>query len=89
MSKVFLLPSLMLKGPAYNWWRMIRPNADDGKKLTWEGFSELFYQRYFPEIRNQKEEFIKLAQGSMSVAQYSDKFNDLARFAKAIIPDNY
>lgn len=80
----------MLEGPAYNWWRMIRPKTDDGGQLTWDGFKKIFYQRYFPEsARKQKEnEFQELTQGSMSVAEYSDKFNSLARFSKLIISDD-
>lgn len=35
----------MLKGTAYNHWRMIGPNTDDDEQLTWEGLQSYFIRK--------------------------------------------
>ena len=56
---------------------------------TWEDFKRIFYERYFPQsIRFQKfREFDRLEQGSMTVAQYAMKFEELSRYAPTLIAD--
>ena len=43
----------------------------------------MFFETYFSESKKQEMEvkFLELKQGSMSVAEYEAKFNELARFA--------
>ncbi|KAF3684468.1 hypothetical protein FXO38_00255 [Capsicum annuum] len=50
---------------------------------VWGEFVEAFLDRFFPlELREAKaEEFMNLKQGSMSVQEYTLKFNKLARYA--------
>ncbi|XP_057756032.1 uncharacterized protein LOC130975231 [Arachis stenosperma] len=55
-------------------------NAD----IPWEVFQTAFYKKYFPEsAREAKEmELMQLKQGSMSVAEYTNKFEELCRFSR-------
>ena len=50
--------------------------------MTWGAFKEVFLEKYFPkDVRNKKEmEFLELKQGSMTVAEYSAKFEELVRY---------
>ena len=52
--------------------------------INWELFKTYFYEKYFPEsVRNAKDiEFMHLAQGGSSVAQYTAKFEELIKFSR-------
>ncbi|XP_016164837.1 uncharacterized protein LOC107607388 [Arachis ipaensis] len=74
-----------LAGEAQPWWqakcRLLQlQNAD----IPWEVFQTAFYKKYFPEsAREGKEmELMQLKQGSMSVADYTNKFEELYRFSR-------
>jgi len=53
-----------------------------GDAVTWVRFKSEFLKKYFPEdLRNKKEaEFLNLKQGSLSVAEYAAKYEELSRF---------
>jgi len=57
-----------------------------GEVVSWERFKSEFLGKYFSEdLRNKKEvEFLQLEQGSMSVAEYAAKFEELSRFCPFI-----
>ena len=64
------------------------PDWEDAKgesvePTVWGEFAEVFLDRFFSlELRETKvEEFMTLKQGSMSVQEYTLKFNKLARYA--------
>ncbi|XP_052117673.1 uncharacterized protein LOC107489254 [Arachis duranensis] len=70
---------------AQHWWqaecRLLQlQNAD----IPWDVFQMAFYKKYFPEsAREAKEmELMQLKQGSMSVAEYTNKFEELCRFSR-------
>ncbi|XP_072081170.1 uncharacterized protein [Arachis hypogaea] len=74
-----------LAGEAQPWWqvecRLLQlQNAD----IPWEVFQTAFYNKYFPEsAREAKQmELMQLKQGSMSVAEYTNKFEELCRFSR-------
>ncbi|XP_022156862.1 uncharacterized protein LOC111023703 [Momordica charantia] len=50
-------------------------------------FKDLLYEYYFPvTVRNEKQaEFLRLIQGSLTVAQYERKFTELSRFGMQYI----
>ena len=50
--------------------------------MTWDVFKRVFLEKYIPEeVRNKKEmEFLELKQGSMTVAEYIAKFEELVRY---------
>ena len=56
--------------------------------MTWERFARLFRDKYLGEARlaSKVREFVDLRQGAMSVAEYTAKFDELARFAPTIVP---
>ncbi|XP_072080969.1 uncharacterized protein [Arachis hypogaea] len=69
-----------LLGEAQHWWqvecRLLQlQNAD----VPWDIFQTAFYRKYFPEFaREAKEmELMQLKQGSLSVADYTSKFEEL------------
>ena len=53
--------------------------------MTWEEFRGLFYEKYFNDtVRGAKtEEFVGLVQGKLTVTEYVQTFDRLARFAVA------
>ncbi|XP_057720060.1 uncharacterized protein LOC130934516 [Arachis stenosperma] len=74
-----------LAGEAQPWWqaecRLLQLQNTD---IPWEVFQTAFYKKYFPEsAREAKEmELMQLKQGSMSVAEYTNKFEELCRFSR-------
>ncbi|XP_015954818.1 uncharacterized protein LOC107479186 [Arachis duranensis] len=62
-------------------------------EVPWDVFRTAFYKKYFPEsAREAKEiELMQLKQGSMSVAEYINKFEELSRFSRVCQgdPDTY
>ncbi|XP_038983677.1 uncharacterized protein LOC120111190 [Phoenix dactylifera] len=76
--------TFMLLGEADIWWNVERGKmGQNATSLTWEGFKELFRDKYIPQsVRRQKfREFTRLEQGNMTVAEYAAKFEELARYA--------
>ncbi|XP_016199631.1 uncharacterized protein LOC107640635 [Arachis ipaensis] len=59
-------------------------------QLPWEVFQTAFYKKYFPEsAREAKEmELMQLKQGSMSVAEYTNKFEEFCRFSRVCQGDS-
>ncbi|KAK2986322.1 hypothetical protein RJ640_028980 [Escallonia rubra] len=55
--------------------------------MTCERFKSIFFEKYFPHnVKDQKEEeFLKLEQGDMIVAQYEAKFTSLSRYAPHLV----
>ncbi|XP_038973305.1 uncharacterized protein LOC120105160 [Phoenix dactylifera] len=77
--------TFMLLGKADIWWNVERGKmGQNATSLTWEGFKELFHDKYIPQsVRRQKfREFTRLEQGNMTVAEYAAKFEELARSKK-------
>ncbi|XP_022158212.1 uncharacterized protein LOC111024748 [Momordica charantia] len=79
----------ILRGEAVNWWESV-PAAEDHANVpvTWARFKDLLYEYYFPvTVRNEKwAEFLRLTQGSLTVAQYERKFTELSRIGMQYIP---
>ncbi|XP_038977887.1 uncharacterized protein LOC108511168 [Phoenix dactylifera] len=76
--------TFMLLGEADIWWNVERGKmGQNTTSLTWEGFKEIFRDKYVPQsVRRQKfREFTRLEQGNMTVAEYAAKFEELARYA--------
>ncbi|KAL4356679.1 hypothetical protein AHAS_Ahas09G0110800 [Arachis hypogaea] len=74
-----------LAGEAQPWWQaecllLQLQNAE----VLWDVFRTAFYKKYFPEsAREVKEmELMQLKQDSMSVAEYTNKFEELCRFSR-------
>nr|XP_016467724.1 PREDICTED: uncharacterized protein LOC107790315 [Nicotiana tabacum] len=72
---------------AYDWWVSV-PNAKAKPSvLTWDDFVKAFRAKYGPHVYcdAKKKEFLNLRQGSMSIAEYQQKFLWLSRYAGDII----
>ncbi|KAL4371610.1 hypothetical protein AHAS_Ahas06G0183000 [Arachis hypogaea] len=72
-----------LLGEAQHWWqrkcRLLQlQNAD----IPWDVFQTAFYKKYLPEYTREVKEmkFMQLKQGSLSVADYTRRFEELCRF---------
>jgi hypothetical protein len=69
------------------WWGNTRQRMiAAGTLMTWNNFRTEFLAKYFPaDVMTKKEiEFLKLEQGSMTVAEYARKFEELSRFCPHI-----
>nr|XP_033515729.1 uncharacterized protein LOC117280152 [Nicotiana tomentosiformis] len=78
--------SLLLKN-AYDWWVSV-PNAKAKPPvLTWDDFVKVFRAKYVLPVYcdAKKKVFLNLKQGSMSIAEYQQKFLRLSRYAGGII----
>ncbi|XP_072064188.1 uncharacterized protein [Arachis hypogaea] len=74
-----------LVGEAQPWWQVeCRLLQLQNAEVPWDVFRTAFYRKYFPEfVREAKEmELMQLKQGSMSVAEYTNKFEELCRFSR-------
>ncbi|XP_074361983.1 uncharacterized protein LOC141702182 [Apium graveolens] len=73
--------SYFMKGKANYWWESRKALKGDDI-MTWDRFTKLFLEKYFPRyMKNQMEiNFLELKQGNMSVTEYESKFTKLARF---------
>lgn len=78
------LATYKLEGDAEHWWRMAKQKYK-GKEneLVWSAFKKDFEDKYIPPaVKNQKRiEFLNLEQGSLTVAEYQRKFDELSRYA--------
>lgn len=77
------LATYLLRDGARYWWRsLLAVRRITANEMSWEQFSEVFLEKYFPVFAREKlqEEFIQLRQGSDSVAAYVDRFHRLERF---------
>ncbi|XP_015959948.1 uncharacterized protein LOC107483847 [Arachis duranensis] len=75
----------LLTGEALHWWQGARRLLQQGNDpITWGTFQVEFYKKYFPNsARTVKElELLQLKQGTMSVSEYTDKFEELFRFSR-------
>ncbi|XP_057746720.1 uncharacterized protein LOC130965991 [Arachis stenosperma] len=61
--------------------RLIQQGDDP---ITWDAFQEEFYKKYFPNsaLTATELELLQLKQGTMSVSEYTDKFEELFRFSR-------
>lgn len=69
-----------LEGEAEHWWRVEKARLErEGTVITWERFLQVFDKQYYSDsIQDKKEEeFNKLTQREMSVAEYEAKFTSL------------
>ncbi|KAL8099661.1 hypothetical protein AgCh_032064 [Apium graveolens] len=73
--------SYFLKREANYWWESKKALEEEGV-VTWDRFTDLFLEKYFPRfMKNQMEiKFLELKQDNLSVADYETKFTELARF---------
>ncbi|MQL82221.1 hypothetical protein Taro_014698, partial [Colocasia esculenta] len=85
------LATYMLQERADVWWAsLLRTRFEDGAvDVAWDEFVRLFRAKFVPEhIQDQMEqEFLSLAQGSMTVLEYEARFSELSKYAPHIVAD--
>ncbi|KAL5555230.1 hypothetical protein UlMin_037466 [Ulmus minor] len=72
--------SFMLKKDARHWWATVKVTRDV-TEMTWADFVREFNQKYYNSaiLRAQQDEFMNLKQGSMTVIEAVNKFEQLSR----------
>jgi hypothetical protein len=83
-EKRVVLATRQLEGKAIHWWdSVLRLRNPDAGAWTWEQFTMVFVEKFFPDsVRDRMEtQFLALFQGPLSVADYESKFSELARYA--------
>lgn len=79
------LATYRMTGKAYTWWSTYvrEVGRDHIASMTWEDFRAVFESKYVPEFSKLKmqEEYENLVQGTMTVDDYCQKFDDLSRYA--------
>ena len=78
-----------LEKEAYVWWEYIMM-LEDGEDISWDRFLEHFTEKYMrsAQMKVKMWEFMDLRQGNMTVAEYTSKFNELARFCPTMVPND-
>ncbi|MQM16650.1 hypothetical protein Taro_049607, partial [Colocasia esculenta] len=85
------LATYMLQERADVWWSsLLRTRFEDGAvDVAWDEFVRLFRAKFVPEhVQDRMEqEFISLAQGSMTVLEYEARCSGLSKYAPHIVAD--
>ncbi|MQM09883.1 hypothetical protein Taro_042769 [Colocasia esculenta] len=85
------LATYMLKERADVWWAsLLCTRFEDGAiDVAWDEFVRLFWAKFVPEhVQDRMEqEFLSLAQGSMTVLEYEARFYELSKYAPHIVAD--
>ena len=77
-----------LEGAARAWWNVIRNKWErDQTPRTWINFVREFNEKFLPPLVQEKREddFIKLRQGTLSVAEYETRFTKLSTYAPELV----
>ena len=84
-EKLILVPYI-LEDEADFWWDMVTRTEDMGA-MSWSGFEKIFLAKYFPIVEREarRDEFERLIQRGLTVAQYEAKFTELSRHAKDLV----
>lgn len=88
-DKKLRLAVFLLKGGAADWWISFRCRYPNPSVITWTNFREAFYETYYPPFYQdaKQNEFLRLVQGSMSVAEYHVRFVELSKYANAMVAE--
>ncbi|KAL5538466.1 hypothetical protein UlMin_045568 [Ulmus minor] len=78
--------SYMLKKGARHWWSTVKLTRDVNN-MTWADFMEEFNQKYYNSaiLRVQEDEFLNMKQGTMTVIDAVNKFEQLSRLCPSMI----
>ncbi|XP_071920667.1 uncharacterized protein [Coffea arabica] len=77
-----------LEGAARSWWNVVRAKWErEQTPRTWLNFTREFNEKFLPPLIQEKreDEFIKLRQGTSSVAEYETQFTRLSKFAPELV----
>ncbi|XP_027157418.1 uncharacterized protein LOC113758945 [Coffea eugenioides] len=77
-----------LEGTAHSWWNVVRAKWEKKQTpRTWLNFTREFNEKFLPPLIQEKrdDEFIKLRQGTSSVAEYETQLTRLSKFAPELV----
>ena len=80
----------LLEGAALHWWEIVERKWErDGIEKSWGQFRKEFLKKFIPQVvRDARErDFMRLIQGSLSVAKYEAEFNRLIQYAPHVLMD--
>ncbi|XP_071917067.1 uncharacterized protein [Coffea arabica] len=80
--------AFQFEGVARAWWDVIRGKWERAQTpWTWENFTREFNEKFLPPLIQEKrdDEFIKLKQGTLCVAEYEGKFTKLSKYAPELV----
>ncbi|KAM6542756.1 hypothetical protein CsatB_007203 [Cannabis sativa] len=82
--------AFMLQDHARVWWD-IMGQTRDVSVMTWEEFKSLFEEKFYNiAVRtSHMEDFVKPTHGKMSVAEYTQEFDQLSKFAGDLVPIDF
>src|SRR5438132_1222719 len=78
-----LFAAHQLRGPATSWWDTFLAMQPAGHRVPWTEFRVAFKAHHIPSsvVKIKLHEFMTLKQGTKTVREYVQKFNELARYA--------
>src|SRR6266542_2578585 len=78
-----LFATHQLRGPAASWWETYLATQPAGYRVPWTEFKAAFRAHHVPSslIKIKLREFLTLKQGTRTVREYVQKFNELSRYA--------
>src|SRR6266542_475601 len=78
-----LFATHQLRGATASWWATYLAMQPTGRQVPWTKFSATFRAYHIPPsmMKIKLREFLNLKQGSKTVREYSQIFNELARYA--------
>nr|XP_027088731.1 uncharacterized protein LOC113710083 [Coffea arabica] len=74
------------------WWDVIREKWERAQTpWTWKNFTREFNEKFLPPLIQEKREneFIKLRQGTLSVAEYEGKFTKFSKYAPELMVNEH
>jgi hypothetical protein len=74
--------ALQLRGSALMWWEHYKSMQQSEYEITWEEFKKAFRDHHLPKALTDRKmrELLALKQGSDTVYQYAQKFNNLYQY---------
>jgi len=79
-------------GDAEYWWTGMQQQMENSEEpISWANFRTHFLEKYFPDTARQDRvaEFLALQQGDMTVQEYVNKFEHLARYSSQNITEEW
>ncbi|XP_038887165.1 uncharacterized protein LOC120077353 [Benincasa hispida] len=79
----------LLQNRVEQWWRVMDSRRNRLEEMSWDKFKRIFKDKYYPVLycEAKMNEFLKLVQGIMTVAEYEQNYTELSRYACTIITE--
>ncbi|XP_027156758.1 uncharacterized protein LOC113757878 [Coffea eugenioides] len=80
--------AFQFEGVVRAWWDVIRRKWERAQTpWIWKNFTREFNEKFLPSLIQEKreDEFIKLRQRTLSVAEYEGKFTNLSKYALELV----